>query len=109
MNPAKVERSKVKRLTDLPNIGPAMAKDLELIGINTPPQLVGKDPVMLYQRLCKQTGTRHDPCVLDVFISVTRFMAGEAPQPWWHYTEERKRRVHVEVGARVHALRMRCG
>ena len=64
MHPAKVERSKVKRLTDLPNIGPAMAKDLELIGINMPPQLVGKDPVMLYQRLCKQTGTRHDPCVL---------------------------------------------
>ncbi len=46
MNPAKVERSKVKPLTDLPNIGPAMAKDLELIGINTPPQLVGKDPVI---------------------------------------------------------------
>ena len=95
MNPAKVERSKVKRLTDLPNIGPAIAKDLELVGINTPAQLVGKDPVMLYRRLCKQTETRHDPCVLDVFIPVTRFMAGEAPQPWWHYTEERKHLVQV--------------
>jgi hypothetical protein len=29
--------------------------------------------------------------VLDVFISVTRFMAGEAPMTWWSFTEERKR------------------
>jgi hypothetical protein len=28
--------------------------------------------------------------VLDVFLSITRFMAGDAPQPWWHYTAERK-------------------
>jgi hypothetical protein len=33
--------------------------------------------------------------VLDVFISVTRFMAGDDPKPWWHYTEERKQRVTV--------------
>ena len=95
MNPERVERSRVKRLTDLPNIGPAVAKDLELIGIHTPAQLVGEDPLMLYRRLCKKTGTRHDPCVLDVFISVTRFMAGEEPQPWWRYTEERKRFVNI--------------
>lgn len=95
MHPAKVERSKVKRLIDLPNVGPAMAKDLELLGIRTPVQLVGQDPVELYHRLCKQSRTRHDPCVLDVFISVTRFMAGEAPRPWWHYTEERKRLIKL--------------
>lgn len=95
MNPAKVERSKVKQLTDLPNIGPAMARDLKLIGIGSPVQLVDKDPLALYNRLCKKTGTRHDPCVLDVFISVTRFMDGESPQPWWHYTEERKRTFRV--------------
>ncbi len=95
MNPEKVDRSKVRRLTDLPNIGPATAKSLELIGIHTPAQLVGEDPLMLYRRLCKKTGIRQDPCVLDVFISITRFMAGEAPQPWWHYTEERRRFANV--------------
>jgi Pathogenicity locus len=30
--------------------------------------------------------------VLDVFISVTRFMGGEAPLPWWCFTAERKQR-----------------
>jgi hypothetical protein len=39
------------------------------------------------------TNTRHDPCVLDVFISVTRFMAGGAPQAWWKFTAERKRQT----------------
>src|SRR5574340_583322 len=92
MNPAKVERNRVRQLTDLPNIGPATASDLELIGVKAPGQLVGKDPLELYRSLCRKRGARQDPCVLDVFISVTRFMAGDAPRPWWAYTAERKRR-----------------
>jgi len=92
MNPAKVKRDQVHRLTDLPNIGPAMAKDFELIGINRPDQLVGQDPLQLYERLCVASGGRQDPCVLDTFISVTRFMSGDDPQPWWANTKDRKRR-----------------
>ncbi len=68
-----------------------MSKALRLIGISLPGQLVGKDPYTLYEKLCRQTGHRQDPCVLDVFISVTRFMDGETARPWWDYTEERKR------------------
>lgn len=92
MNPAKVERDQVRRLTDLPNVGPAMARGLELIGISAPVQLAGKDPFELYQTLCRKTHARQDPCVLDVLISITRFMDGDAPRPWWFYTTERKRR-----------------
>ncbi|HEY0720261.1 MAG TPA: helix-hairpin-helix domain-containing protein [Gammaproteobacteria bacterium] len=92
MNPAKVKRDHIRQLTDLPNIGPSMARDLELIGIHTPQQLVDKDPLQLYQRLCRKSGARQDPCVLDVFISVTRFMSGEEAKSWWSYTAERKRR-----------------
>lgn len=92
MNPAKVARDRVRRLTDLPNVGPATASDLELIGIRTPEQLIGKDPFALYQGLCRRKGIRQDPCLLDVLIAVTRFMDGETPKPWWAYTQERKRR-----------------
>ena len=92
MNPAKVERDRVRQLMDLPNVGPAMARDLKFISINAPEQLIGKDPLKLYQSLCRKSGTRQDPCVLDVFISITRFMNGDEPRPWWAYTEERKRR-----------------
>ena len=93
MNPAKVERSRVKNLTDLPNIGTASAADLQLLGIHQPQQLVGLNPYDMYQRLCDITQVRHDPCVIDVFISITRFMNGEAPRPWWDYTDERKQAV----------------
>jgi hypothetical protein len=91
MNPAKVDRNRLHKLTDLPNVGPAMARDLERINIKAPSQLVGKDPVELYNRLCSARGARQDPCVLDVFISITRFMAGEEPKAWWEYTAARKR------------------
>ena len=95
MNPAKVVRERVKVLTDLPNIGPAMAADLRLLDIGTPADLIGRDPIQLYEQLCHQTGTRHDPCVLDVFMSVTDFMAGGEPRSWWIFTAERKRSMAV--------------
>jgi hypothetical protein len=81
----------VARLEDLPNVGPATAGDLRLLGITRPAQLVGQDPYRLYDRLCERTGTRQDPCVYDVFISVVRYMEGAPAHPWWHYTPERKR------------------
>jgi hypothetical protein len=90
MNPNKVERERTRTLTDLPNIGKAGAADLELLGIKQPSDLVGRDPYALYDRLCELTGRRHDPCVIDVFISVIRFVDGGKPQPWWFYTAERK-------------------
>jgi len=90
MNPSKVDRSRVVKLTDLPNIGKAGAEDLRLLGFHKPSQLVGRCPFEMYEMLCEKTASRHDPCVIDVFMSVTRFMAGEAARPWWDYTEERK-------------------
>ena len=90
MNPSKVRRDRLEHLTDLPNIGPAMARDLRLLGFDRPGQLAGQDPQALYDRLCALTGKRQDPCVLDVLVSVTRFMDGEEPRPWWFYTPERK-------------------
>jgi Pathogenicity locus len=92
MNPAKVDRHRLHRLTDLPNIGPAMAGDLQRLGITRPQQLAGQDAWQLYQRLCRASGVRQDPCVLDTFIAITRFMDGDEPRPWWAYTAERKRR-----------------
>lgn len=90
MHPDRVDRNNLKSLTDLPNVGKAIAKDLRLIDVERPDDLRGKDPFALYQKLCEKTGTRHDPCMIDVFISLTRFMDGEEPRPWWKYTAERK-------------------
>lgn len=86
------DRATVSRLDALPNIGPAIAADLARIGIHRPQQLIGKDPLALYQALCRQTGRRHDPCVLDIFMAAIDFMEGGAPRAWWTFTEERKTR-----------------
>lgn len=103
MHPAKVKRSRVKTLTDLPNVGPATAGDLRLLGIREPRDLVGKSPFELYARLERLTGRRQDPCVLDVFIAVTRFAAGGPPRPWWAFTAERRRRLQ---GVRLRGSRV---
>ena len=76
------DRTTVAKLTDLPNIGEAMARDLHLIGNNG---------YQLYDKLCRVTGKRHNPCVIDVFLSVVDFMNGGEAKPWWGFTKERKK------------------
>jgi|TARA_R110000868_G_scaffold209273_2_gene458933 hypothetical protein len=90
MNPSKVKREKVRLLIDLPNIGKEMEKDLQLLGIHRPNELIGHCPYAMHAKLSQLTGVKQDPCVIDVFISITRFMQGDEPKPWWKYTPERK-------------------
>ncbi len=90
MNPSKVDRNKLNKLTDLPNIGKAMAADLQLLGVHTPEDLIKRDALQLYNDLCHVTSVKHDPCVLDVFMSVVGFMHGDPARPWWEYTAARK-------------------
>ncbi len=99
MSPAKVVREDVVRLTDLPNVGASLASDLQLIGISQPAELRGRDPYAMYETLCAVTGVRHDPCVIDVFISVTQFMNGEPAAVWWQFTEERKKTLRQQGNA----------
>ena len=87
------ERNTVAQLEELPNIGKAMARDLRLIGIQTPQQLIGKNAYQLHKDLCTLTAGQHDPCVIDVFLSVIDFMEGGAAAPWWDFTEERKKHL----------------
>jgi len=83
-------RRDLASLQEIPNIGPSLAESLERAGIKRPSQLKGQDPYVLYARLCERTGVRHDPCVLDTFISAVRYMEGGPVQPWWHFTPERR-------------------
>ena len=91
----KKKRDHIARLEDLPNIGPSIAADLRQLGIKEPQALVGRDPYQMYGELCRLTGERQDPCVLDTFIAAVRFMEGEPEKPWWKYTAERKRELAV--------------
>jgi hypothetical protein len=89
-SPKAASASDCKALEQLPNIGPAMAADLRAIGISDPRELAQRDAYALYRALCRHTGKRQDPCVLDTFMAATDFMRGAAPAPWWAYTARRK-------------------
>lgn len=93
----KATRAKAHRdvavLEEIPNVGPAIAIFMRRLEITTPDDLVGRDPYAMYDDLCRITGERHDPCLLDTFIAAVRFMAGEPKKPWWKYTAERKREL----------------
>jgi len=92
VNPKKVIRGNVSKLTDLPNVGKTVAADLARIGIISPDQLRGEDPYDLYVRFCEAFGEKQDPCMLDVLMSITDFMDGGDARVWWDYTPERKMR-----------------
>jgi len=85
------DRKTVKELTELPNIGPAIAEDLHLLGFHHPQDLIGQDPYQLFNDLCRKTGVRHDPCVLDVFLAAVDYMEGGKAVPWWEFTAHRKK------------------
>jgi hypothetical protein len=93
-----MDQGKLKRLEDVPNIGPAIAAKLRGIDVVEPTDLIGRDPYELYEELNARTGVRHDPCLLDVFVAATRFMLGEPARPWWSYTAERKARIGGQSG-----------
>jgi len=80
-------------LADMANVGPATLGDLKLLGIQRVAQLARLQPsdaFVLWRKLGRLTGGLHDPCVIDVFMSVISQAHGNKPCPWWHFTKQRK-------------------
>jgi hypothetical protein len=85
-----------RSLQDLISVGPAMVRDLELIGIRTVAELRRLNPEKLYEKLCRVTGKAQDICCLDVF----RAAVAQARNPrlsaeqcqWWYWSRQRKAR-----------------
>ena len=91
---AEAKRIERRALLDLISIGPAMVRDLHLLGVNSVASLARQDPKRLYRKLCRVTGQRQDVCVLDVF----RAGVAQARNPrlpveqcqWWYWSRKRK-------------------
>ena len=77
-------------LTSIPNVGPAIARKLERLGVHEPADLRGQDADELFERLCALDGRRHDPCLLDTFHAAVDVADGKPARPWWEYSRERK-------------------
>jgi len=88
-----MSRTDIKSLQEIPNVGKAIEKVFNIIGIYLPKQLIGKNPYKMYKELCNATNQKYDPCVIDIFISAVRYMEGGPPKRWWEFTEERKNKM----------------
>lgn len=84
------ERALLKEFQKLPNIGPAGARDLVLLGIKSVDDLKTRTADDLYAGLCAKTGTRQDPCVWDTMASVVHYAQTGERKKWWEFTAIRK-------------------
>jgi pathogenicity locus Cdd1 protein len=95
MSPA-IGTSSSSALLELANVGPAVARYFERVGITQPSQLAGRDAIEIYEGMCAASGRRLDPCLLDTVMSAVEQADGGPARPWWDYTAERKRRLSGE-------------
>jgi len=83
-----------RRLSELISVGPAMLRDLNLLGVNSVRELARRNPRMMYSQLNRMKGQTQDICCLDVF----RAAVAQAKDPllspeksqWWYWSRLRK-------------------
>jgi hypothetical protein len=88
-----------RELQSLPNVGPAVARLLNRLGLERAADLRGRDPAELFTRLCALDGRRHDPCLLDTLTAVVDFANGGLARPWWYYSRRRKAAAQPDPAA----------
>jgi nucleotidyltransferase/DNA polymerase involved in DNA repair len=92
-------------LGDLVSVGPAMLRDLELLGIRTVAQLARQKPERLYEKLCRVTGRSQDICCLDVFSAAVAQARNPrlpaAQRQWWYWSRKRKARDRNQARGRL--------
>jgi hypothetical protein len=85
-----------RKFQDLVSVGPAIERDFEMMGIRSVAQLAKQNPKKMYGKLCKLTGQRQDPCVLDTFeAAVAQAVDPRLPAEkcrWWYWSKIRKAR-----------------
>ena len=91
-----MKKKEIRKLEDLYSVGPATVRDLKLLGITRVEQLAGRDARKLYDRLCKLTGKRCDPCMMDVLsAAIAQAQDPKLPEEkrrWWYWSRIRKSR-----------------
>jgi hypothetical protein len=91
-----MKQKETRQLRDLYSVGPATVRDLKALGITRVEQLLGQDARKLYDRLCKLTGKRCDPCMMDVLsAAIAQAQDPGLPQEkrkWWYWSRIRKSR-----------------
>ena len=92
----KTSAKEGRGLESIPGIGPSLAEDLRLIGIDRPSCLKGEDPEKLYRKLEKMAGAHQDRCVLYTFRCAVYFVNVKKHDPellkWWNWSDQNLRK-----------------
>jgi hypothetical protein len=85
-----------RQFRDLVSVGTAIERDFQMMGIRSVAELAKQNPKKMYDKLCKLTGQRQDPCVLDTFeAAVAQAVNPRLPAEkcqWWYWSRIRKAR-----------------
>ena len=86
-----MNKKQVESLQTIPGVGESIAGDLRKIGIEKVSDLKGKDPEVLYEKLCRKQGVKVDRCVLYVFRLAVYFAQNKKHTPeklkWWNWKD----------------------
>jgi len=84
-------RRALKKLQEIPGIGPSLARDLLDLGYRRVDQLRGADPGRMYEKLMALRGEHVDRCVLYVFRCAVYYAGRAAHDPellmWWNWKD----------------------
>jgi Pathogenicity locus len=96
MTSTKLRKANERKFQDLVSVGPAIERDFQMMGIRSVAQLAKQNPKKMYDKLCKLTGQRQDPCVLDTFQAAVAQAANPRLSAekcqWWYWSKIRKAR-----------------
>jgi hypothetical protein len=100
----KPGRAETRALAELDGVGKATLADLARLEVHDVAALARADPGLLYERLCTLSGTRQDPCVLDVLACAVAQARDPGLPPaqrkWWWWSRARKAAAPVRRRAR---------
>lgn len=75
----------------IPGVGPAAAGDFHRLGIFDVPDLKGRDPQALFDKLIEIDGHPHDRCVLYVIRAAVYYASTTRHDPeklkWWNWKD----------------------
>jgi len=81
----------LKRLQEIPGVGPRLAEELLSLGYTSVPELKDEDPEAMYERLMELHGKHVDRCVLYVFRGAVYYASNSTHNPeklkWWSWKE----------------------
>lgn len=83
----------LKELQKIPGVGKEISEDLYELGIRSAGDLKGKNPELLYKKLCKLQNQNIDRCMLYTMRCAVYYASTKKHNPkllkWWNWQDKK--------------------